>query len=233
MKTIFEHGQATAIVYELNRYGYKNGMILKTKADLHLARKAWHFLGVLVIIALYQNSTRSESLRLAFITTFCFLAVDVLRQSIPTLNNFVFKVLGPIMREQERNKLAGTSWLLIGVTIIVFLFSDDVVTLSLLFLALGDPVASLIGVKYGKDKIVGNKTLQGTIAAFTVCFIISTIYFYYQNFMTDRILIVSVIAGLIGALSELIPILKLDDNFTYPVLSSSLLWGLFAIFGGA
>lgn len=50
--------------------------------------------------------------------------------------------------------------------------------------------------------------------------------------MIDRILIVSILSGLIGAFAELIPIFKLDDNFTFPVVSSIGLWLLFYLFGG-
>jgi diacylglycerol kinase (CTP) len=208
-------------------------MTLKTKADLHLARKIWHFLGVVAVIYLYHNSSRSEGLQLAFIVTLLALAVDSLRHSLPTVNKVVCKILAPIMREREKDKMAGLTWLMVGVLIIMYIFSDDVVTLSLLFLAIGDPIASFVGLKYGRDQIVGKKTLQGSVAAFFVCFVISAFYFYFQNLMTDRLLIVSVLAGLIGAVTELVPIFRLDDNLTYPVLSSGLLWVLFEVFGGA
>ena len=41
--------------------------------------------------------------------------------------------------------------------------------MALLFLALGDPVSSYIGVRYGKNPILGRKTLQGTLAGFVTC----------------------------------------------------------------
>ncbi|MCB0407176.1 MAG: hypothetical protein KDD34_03165 [Bdellovibrionales bacterium] len=205
----------------------------KTKSDIHLARKVWHFLGVLTIIWIYLRTARSEALQIAVGVTFLFLSLDIFRHSFPQLNTALIKLMAPLMREHEKTKLAGTSYLLVGMTFIVFMFSKDVVILSLLFLAIADPMASFIGVKYGKDKIIGHKSLQGTMAAFVVCMVISAIYFFTNNLMTERILIVSVLAGLIGAVSELIPIWKLDDNFTFPVLSATLLWLLFLVFGGA
>lgn len=208
-------------------------MPLKTKSDLHLARKIWHFLGVMVVIYLYHTNTRADGLQIAFVITLLAIAVDSIRHSVSSVNKIVCQLMSPVMRERERDSMAGLTWLMIGVTTIVYLFSDDVVTLSLLFLAIGDPVASYVGLRLGKDKIIGNKTLQGSMAAFFVCFVISAVYFYFQNLMTDRLLIVSVIAGLVGAITELVPIFKLDDNLTYPVLSSSFLWVLFAVFGGA
>jgi diacylglycerol kinase (CTP) len=206
---------------------------LKTKADLHLARKVWHLFGVLFIVFLYQRLPRETALLAAVVVSFIFVSLDILRHSFAHLNDVLFSVFRPLMREHERTRPAGTSYLLIGTTLIIFLFSKDVVSLSLLFLAVADPLASFVGLKYGKDKIVGTKSLQGTVAAFFACLVIAASYFFFNNLMTERILIVSLLAGLIGAISELLPIWKLDDNFTFPVLSSSLLWLLFTVFGGA
>lgn len=207
-------------------------ILLKTRSDLHLARKLWHLLGVLFIVTCYIKSSRSDAIQLAVTMTFLFVSLDILRHSIPNLNKIICKFLGPIMREEERHKAAGTSSLMIGTTIIVFLFSEHVVILSLLFLAIADPFASFIGVLYGKDKIVGQKSLQGTVGAFFACLFISAAYFYFSNLMTERILIVSILSAILGAISELIPIWKLDDNLTFPVLSATFLYILFLIFGG-
>ena len=50
--------------------------------------------------------------------------------------------------------------------------------------------------------------------------------------MTERLFLVSMVSGLIGAFSELIPIGKLDDNFSFPILTAILLYGTFILFGG-
>ena len=101
---------------------FKGQAKLKTKADLHLPRKLWHFLGVMCIIYLYRTSTRSDALQLAFTLTAVFLAIDGVRLLVPTINSVVCRVFGPIMRERERNRLAGTSWLMVGVSLIVIFF---------------------------------------------------------------------------------------------------------------
>lgn len=103
----------------------------------------------------------------------------------------------------------------------------------MLFLCFGDPIASYFGIRFGKDKLVGNKTLQGTMAGFVVCTLVALVYYYYNNIMLDRVLIVAPISGLIGALAELVPVGKMDDNFTFPVISATCLYILFGLFGGA
>ncbi len=210
----------------------ENSNSLPRRSDLHVARRLWHTLGCLLIFGLYLSLSHGDALKAAAVATFLFVAYDLLRQSIPKMNDAIITVLGPFMREDEKNGIAGTTSLLLGVFIIVYFFPRSVVTLALLFLAFADPIASYIGIRYGKDKILGAKSLQGSLAAFFVCTLLAGVYFYTNEMMLERLLIVSLLAGLIGAISELIPIGRLDDNFTFPILSATMLWLLISLFGG-
>ena len=205
---------------------------MKRRSDLHLARKTYHVLGVLFILFAYLNLTRSVSLQVCLIATLVFIVFDLLRLQIPAVNRVIIYFFRPFMRESERHAISGTTHLLLGTFIIMVLFSKNIVILSLLFLGLADPIASYVGIRYGRDKIIGQKSLQGTLAAFASSGIISAIYFLSFHLMTDRLLIVSLFAGVIGAISELIPLGRLDDNLSFPVISSILLYGLFYLFGG-
>jgi diacylglycerol kinase (CTP) len=205
---------------------------LKTRKDVHYARKLWHFFGVITIAVCYHNMSRPMALQTLVLVAAASIFVDVLRQRSEAFNRIVIRILGVFMRENERTGIAGTTYLLIGVLIIVAVFPPSVVTLSLLFLAIADPVASYYGVRYGRDKLIGRKSLQGSMAAFFVCMIVSAIYFFAHNMMTERILIVSILAGLIGAIAEIIPVGDLDDNLVMPVVSSGLLWIVYFFFGG-
>ncbi len=201
-------------------------------SDLHLLRKLWHCLRVLTILLLYYVLEKGAALQLAALTTFAFVLMDILRQNFRPLNDLLLKFFGVIMRRSEKHRLAGTTFLFVGVLLLILLFPRPVVILSLLFLAFADPVASAIGVLYGKDRLIGRKTLQGSAAAFVVCFLLSAIYFLTNELMLERWFVVSILCGLSGALAELIPIGKLDDNFTFPLLSALSLWLLFQVFGG-
>lgn len=213
---------------EMSVGGFKS---FKVRSDLHLARKAWHLLSVLLIAVIYHNLSRQESLAALAIATAVFVSIDILRKYIKPLNKIMVTAFAPVMRKHEIQGIAGTTYLLTGALIVFFLFDKSIVKLTLIFLAVGDPVASLFGLLYGKDRIIGKKTLQGSIAAFCVCSIIAFFYYLSGSLMLDRLIIASLLSGLIGALSELIPIGKLDDNFTFPLISAFLLYGLFQLFG--
>ena len=215
-----------------NGHAMDHGYNFKTKADLHIARKVWHICGVSLIVFLYWSVPRVVALQLITFFAFIFVISDLLRHKIPSLNKFWTKYFNIFMRDYEAQGMAGTSYLMIGSFIIIFLFPRNVVTLSLLFLAFADPIASYVGILYGKDKLIGNKSLQGTIAAFITCTILSCIFFYWQNLMTEQLIIVCIFSGLIGAVSELFPVGNMDDNLTLPIISSALLYGLLYIYGG-
>lgn len=207
--------------------------VLKKKSDLHITRKVFHCLGILVIVFVYVRLTHVEALKAASILAISAILTDFFRLRYSGVNRIVIKALGPVMRESEKNAISGSTALMIGTLTIIYLFPRNIVTLALLFLAVGDPLASYVGIKYGRDKLLNNKSLQGAVGAFFACTLISLVFYYSKNLMLDRILIVSLLSGLLGAFSELISLGKLDDNFTFPVLSSCFLYILFFLFGGS
>lgn len=202
----------------------------KNRSDLHLARKIWHMAGVFTLFVGWIFLPQWVSLTLLSLCWLMFVPADVLRQKNSELNRNVMRLFQPIMRKSEVDRLAGTTYLLTGVILIALLFDPRVVAISLLFLAFADPIASYVGIKYGKDKIFGHKSFQGFTAAFFVCAFVCYVFLSSGGVHT-HLLIASLLAGLVGALAELIPLGKLDDNFTMPVLSSVGLSILFYFFG--
>jgi diacylglycerol kinase (CTP) len=205
---------------------------LRSKSDLHLARKIWHFTGIMGMVMIYNYFGTERSWWIIVGLAAFFFPLDWLRQSRPKLNQATMKLFGPVMRQHEQQAFSGLSYLLLGGIILLAFFERHVITLSLLFLAIADPLASYVGIRYGRDRILGHKTLQGTLAAFFACSAIAGGYYYLNGIMTERLLIVAPISGVIGAATELIPIGKLDDNLTCPVLSALGLSALFYLYGG-
>jgi len=205
---------------------------LKKRSEMHWARKIWHMSGVSALAFSYYYLPPFWSKAIFILLWFIFVPVDFLRLRSPGLNDILTHIFRPIMRESESKGLAGTSYLMTGVLIISFIFPREIVLMTLLFLAFADPMASIIGIRFGKDRIFGHKSVQGSVAAFAICAFITWSVLMYKGIMIDRIVIVSIFGGLIGACAEAIPVGKLDDNFSIPVLSAGGLWLLFSIFGG-
>lgn len=201
----------------------------KDRSDLHIARKIWHMCGVFSLFTAILIFPYWLYVFIFAVSWLAFVPADFLRLKNPEFNKTLTNLFRPIIRSNEVNRLAGTTYLLTGALLTAVFFNKGVVAMSLLFLAFADPIASYIGIRFGKDKLFGHKSVQGFIAAFVVCTFLSFLFLFY-NEVQEYALIASLLAGLIGALAELIPLAKLDDNFTMPVLSSIGLTILFYFF---
>lgn len=207
-------------------------MTLKARDEAHIARRIWHFTGVFSMFVFYLFVSPRQALIAAVVISSTLITIDVTRLYVARFNRFWVRLFKKIIREDERNRLSGITFMMAGVTLIVALYPKNVVLLTLLFVSLADPMASEFGVRFGKDKLIGNKSLQGSLAAFVTCFLLSMGFFRYFGLVQERAFIVCLLAALIGALAELTPVGKLDDNFVFPVVNATLLTLLLYVFGG-
>ncbi len=222
---------SAAFTLARNSEGINGPVDLKKRSDIHYARKIWHMSGVFSMFLAYVYLPEVVSFSILAAAWCLFVPFDFLRHKNAALNDWAIHAFKPIMRQSEVKKLAGTTFLLTGVLIVDLFFPRPIVSLTLLFLAFADPIASYFGILYGKDKIFGHKSIQGFMAAFFVCAAVTYVFLNYHNYLMDRLIIVSLFAGLVGAFAELVPIGKLDDNLTLPLISAVGLTVLFYFFG--
>ena len=190
------------------------------RSDLHIARKLWHMLsGVIGLIIFHRNGMSTDRMATYLLTVAILaFALEFLRLRDERLNQIVMIVMKPFMRESEKTSVSGMPFYALGVALSLFFFPERIAVLSVLFLIFADPIASLFGILYGRDKILPNKSLQGTLAAFSVCYLVTLIYGAVYTGSSMNLLIFSIMAGVIGALSELCSQF-VDDNLCIPVVS--------------
>lgn len=192
----------------------------RLRTDLHLARKVWHMMtGILGLTVFYRlHLSASSTATTLLIFSVASFAVEFLRLRNEKINNLLMSVMRPVMRESEKNSVSGMPFYALGVSLSLFFFPTKVAILSILFLIFADPIASFFGILYGRDKILPNKSLQGTIAAFAVCYIATLSYGLVHTGSSMNVLVFAIFGGLIGALSEMCSQF-VDDNLCIPVVS--------------
>lgn len=208
---------------------------LRPRHDLHLLRKAWHIgTGCTGLLIYYFLDITPLAMGLGLVV---FAAVGLILENIrirsERLNQMALSLLGPFMRESERHQISGMPFYALGVGLSLLLFEEKLAILSICFLIFSDPIASVAGVTLGRDKILPNKSLQGAVAGFCVCYILSLAYAIYFGAKDFELLYFAVGAGLIGMASEIVSAFGIDDNLSIPVLSGfglTLLNLLFPIF---
>ena len=114
------------------------------------------------IVSIYGLSNIDKSLALIIlgIIAIFFVAGDLLRLANSKINNLAQRIFKSLMRVDERNRVAGTTYYVIGCWLSILIFSKLIACVSILFLILGDGAAKLVGKKFGRIIIYGNKTLE-------------------------------------------------------------------------
>ncbi len=203
------------------KYNSSFETVLHKRSDLHLLRKIWHITTGSIGIFIFTISSESQR-TWAFVTLAIAILgflVDFIRNKVPAVNEIVIKVMGPLMRRSEREGVTGLPFYALGISLALFFFSRDIAIVSSMFLVFSDPLSSFFGVLYGKDKILPNKSLQGAVAGFFTCYLITLFYAMNTTTTGTHLLVFSIVAGVIGAASELVSAFNIDDNLTIPVLS--------------
>ena len=197
---------------------------LHHRSDLHLARKCFHMSGGLVFLSLYLGLGFSKDYMAAIIGAILagVMSLEYARARSEWVNALAVKVMGPVMRDTEVNQLTGIPFYMASCLFAFLIFPHHVAVLSILYLAFGDPSSSFFGVLYGRSKIFPNKSLQGTLGGFLVCFTVTLIYFLWQQIPPEKLLMLTLLGGFAGCLAELLP-LNVDDNFSIPLVSGILM----------
>jgi len=201
---------------------------LANRSDIHLKRRLWHLLcgvGFLLVYYFTNIELRYFGFLSVAIAFFGFI-LDFRRFKDPVLNEKLSRAFGHIMRSSEKMGFSGLPFYALGVALAIFLYREEIAVISILYLVFADPIASVIGVHYGKDRLLPNKTLQGTVAAFATCLIVGVSYLIMSEINSANIIIFAFFGAIIGALSEMLGAFNIDDNLIIPVLSGAALTGL-------
>ena len=183
-----------------------------------ILRKLIHLLSIIVPLAYFFYIKDKILMTIILITlTLIALLVEYARNNQKNKIGYFFqKYFKSILRPNEkRGYFTGATWMLIGYTITVFIFENDVAVLALLFLSIGDSCAGIFGRIFPFGK-VWNKSIFGSFVGLISCII--------SGIMINTALPVEVIffGAISGMFVEIIP-LKIDDNFSIPIFSGFMM----------
>ncbi len=181
-------------------------------------RSLWHLLGGLFLPAIYYFTSKKVSLIIFGIFFLFFFFADFLRLRYPRLNEWTFKHLRTIIKEEERNSFSGNPYYIAGAFLSVLLFEKEIAMASLCFVACGDLAASIVGKRYGRIKIK-KKSLEGGLGFFLACLLMGIILLVLRLKLSFGILLIGALTASIVELFS--PGRK--DNLTIPLFSGLIM----------
>jgi dolichol kinase len=177
-----------------------------------ISRKAVHISSLLLPLAYRYVFHSNKKFAFTFLLPLTLLAliVEIARLEHRTVKRIFYNVFGIMLRKHELHEFTGATYLLISSLFCIAVFPKDITFVALAFLAIGDTLAAIIGISYGKRKLLRTKkSLEGSLACFIGTFIFAL--FFLHPF-------IALVGAFFATVAEFSSI-PVDDNIKIPLIS--------------
>ncbi len=199
----------SAILFIIAAYiSYKRDLFF---TDKEVEFKWWRIIArpfALLFIPIREYIGHNFLLYLLGILSMILISTDLYRL-------FSGKHLSSIYKRKEIKRFSSMTFFLVAVFILFLLFRTDVTYLCLVFILFGDMAGKMTGIRFGRIKIISNRTFEGSLGFLTGC-----LYAGFILCAVTGIEFTYLLAGaLFATLTELLSF-NLDDNFTVGILTA-------------
>jgi len=196
--------------------------------EKEIIRKIFHIFSILfLLIPLHFFGKYSITALMIFMMLIFY---PISKFKIQNKLTFLFwKILEYIERERNMKTLPAKQAfaLAFGLIFVSVFFDEKILSISIISIAVFDGVATLVGKYFGKIKLFGKKTLEGTVSGIIANSV--SLYFFLQDFWVS--ILISIFVAIVEIYSSDEDILT-DDNFTVPVATAFFCWFLFLYLKG-
>lgn len=172
-------------------------------------RKSTHLLA-LVIPTVYLVLPRPWAIAVMIAANLLIISFEVVRLRRCRIWNLLAPVFGPMVRPKEkRGNFTGALYILLSALFCIIFFNKYIAATAITFIIVGDVGSAMVGRRWGKHKLLGSKTLEGSLAFLVIALLVTTAIPYVPWS-------VGVIGAVVATVAEALSIHR-DDNLTVPL----------------
>ena len=187
-----------------------------SRSVLHMATASL----ALIVVGLIPSGAAITAITALFAVS-CW-SLEITRRIYPQWNDKLMAALGRFAHPHEAHRVNSSTWYVTALLILSLTGSKTLCVVGVAVLGAGDPIAALVGRRFGRVKLINGRSLEGSLsfvfAATVVAFLCLSIGF--PTLGVSRAIVVATIAAVVGAVTELLS-RRVDDNFSIPVLSAA------------
>ncbi len=204
-----------------------------TRHDLQLGRRLFHFANGAATATAYALLFTHEQVVRIFGSIACIVyIIDRIRIAYPeVVARHAPWVNRTFLRAEERVRESAMIPFAIAVLLTIITVPKLAALIAIYTLALADPLAAVVGIRFGRRRITHNRTLEGSIAFFAATVAIAALVFNWgTDAMPSAIAWTAATIGLSATVFELLP-LRIDDNLTIPIFVGFTTWVVATLLG--
>ena len=184
----------------------------------HLASAVFSLLLVEVFLSQSQLVVASAAFTLGAWST------ELARRRWPRLNQALMWMLGAIAHPHEHWRVNSATWYSSAIFLLACTGEPIVQIAAVMILGVSDPLAAIIGRRYGRHKLVHGRSLEGSLTFLFSGIIAATVLLIsLHSLPLTSALLISAGAALPATLAELFS-RRIDDNFSIPVSAAAGAW---------
>ena len=156
---------------------------------------------------------------------FCW-GCEIARRVSPAVNVQLMKFFGPFAHAHEAHRVNSATWYATALVLLALSGSQVLGLTGAVVLGIGDPIAGLIGRRFGKTRLLHGRSLEGTTAFFVSAGVVTFTLLALLHGATlgvSAALAIAAAGAFAGAIAELVS-LRVDDNFSIPVSAAGAAW---------
>ncbi|MGD0946175.1 MAG: hypothetical protein ABSA52_02005 [Candidatus Binatia bacterium] len=204
-----------------------------TRRDLQLGRRLFHLVNGVATATAYALFFSHEQVVQIFAVIACLVyIVDRVRIAYPeTVARRAPWVNRSFVRAEEQVREAGMTPFAIAVLLTILAVPKLAALVAIYTLAIADPLAAVVGIRFGRRRIADDRSLEGSLAFFGAAVAIAALVLRWGTGAPGLTITgASAIIGIAAAGCELLP-LRIDDNLTIPIFVGFATWAITALFG--
>jgi dolichol kinase len=197
-----------------------------TRHDLQLGRRLFHMLnGVVTATAYALLFTHSQVVQIFGAIACLVYLIDRVRIAYPeAVARHAPWVNRTLVRAEEQVREAAMTPYAIAVLLTIITVPKLAALVAIYTLAIADPLAAVVGIRFGRHRIARNRSLEGSLAFFAATAIIAAALLDWGTEATaPAIAVAALVVAALAALCELLP-LRIDDNLTIPIIVGFATW---------
>ena len=204
-----------------------------SRHDLQLGRRFFHLVNGVATATGYALLFTHEQVIHIFGAIACIVYIldrvriaypEVIARRAPWINH-------TFLRAEEQVREAAMTPFVIAVLLTILTVPKLPALVAIYTLAISDPLAAVIGIRFGRHRITRNRSLEGSCAFLAATTVIAAAVFHWGTPAPAATLAwASFSIGLAAAILELLP-LRIDDNLTIPIFVGFSAWAISGLFG--
>ena len=202
-----------------------------TRHDAQLGRRLFHLLNGVVTATAYALFFTHEQVVHVFGAIACIVYVlDRIRIAYPeAVARHAPWVNRTFVRAEEQVREAAMTPFAIAVLLTILAVPKLAALIAIYTLAIADPLAAIIGIRFGRRRLAHNRSLEGSLAFFAATVVIAALVLSWGTAAsTLTIAAAAAVIGVAAAGCELLP-LRIDDNLTIQILVGFAAWAITAL----